>query len=179
VEYYFATFLSAMERRARGEPATIELGKEHVAVPPNLMFLGTVNIDETTHQFADKVYDRAQLIELGIDQDQVTAHLGDSPYAPAVLQVWNTVKDIAPFAYRTLDEIEAYIGQASQLGVPWEAALDEQLVQKVLPKLKGANLRIGEVLDQFILVAEPFPLSRTKAIRMRDDFARDGFTSFF
>ena len=96
-----------------------------------------------------------------------------------MLDVWRAVKDIAPFAYRTLDEIDAYIRQAEQLEVPWETALDEQLVQKVLPKLKGANLRIGKVLDDFILVADPFELSTAKATRMRDDFTRDGFTSFF
>ena len=38
------------------------------------MFIGTVNIDETTHQFADKVYDRAQLIELGIDRGRKSRH---------------------------------------------------------------------------------------------------------
>jgi hypothetical protein len=180
VEYYFAKFLSAMELRARGESATIELAPtEYVSVPQNLVFVGTVNVDETTHQFADKVYDRAQLIELGITEQQVAEHLGDAPYAETVLDVWRAVCDLAPFAFRTLDEISAYIAQAALLGTPWVVALDEQLLQKVLPKLKGANPRIGEVLDAFLDVAAQFPLSRAKAMRMREDFGRFGIASYF
>lgn len=50
-----------MEMRARYGTAKIELGPgEEIVLPPNLRFAGTVNVDETTHNFADKVYDRAQ-----------------------------------------------------------------------------------------------------------------------
>jgi 5-methylcytosine-specific restriction endonuclease McrBC GTP-binding regulatory subunit McrB len=62
VEYYFARFLSAMEVRVRYGTGRIELGpEEQVVLPPNLRFAGTVNVDETTHGFADKLYARAQL----------------------------------------------------------------------------------------------------------------------
>ncbi|MGK3964073.1 EVE domain-containing protein [Sorangium sp. So ce118] len=79
VEQYFAEFLSAMES---GEPlvlhdeSAVEQGDtgadegdaplvpRSLAVPPNLFFTGTVNVDETTHMFSPKVLDRAFVIEL-------------------------------------------------------------------------------------------------------------------
>lgn len=60
VEHYFASFLSAMEVRARHGTAAMDIGVgEHLELPPNLFIVGTVNIDETTHGFADKVWDRS------------------------------------------------------------------------------------------------------------------------
>jgi len=82
VEYYFADFLSVLEsgrdenskfftkesillhslsknsktRNGRDVPPKIEL-------PPNLYFIGTVNLDETTYSFSPKVLDRAFVVE--------------------------------------------------------------------------------------------------------------------
>ena len=59
VEYYFAKFLSAMEVRARSGVAPIDLGAQKVInLYPNLYFIGTINVDDTTHGFCDKIYDR-------------------------------------------------------------------------------------------------------------------------
>jgi hypothetical protein len=72
VEYYFAELLSILEsgRSSDGwttEALTIgypddadgELPPREIRLPPNLYFVGTVNIDETTHAFSPKVLDRA------------------------------------------------------------------------------------------------------------------------
>ena len=77
VEQYFAEILSHIEARHRvpdGGFATStiiglqvrEEDKEwaEVIVPPNLIIVGTVNMDETTHGFSRKVLDRAFTIEL-------------------------------------------------------------------------------------------------------------------
>ena len=182
VEYYFAKFLSALEARSRYGTATIELGpQEDVLLPPNLCFAGTVNVDETTHGFADKVYDRAQLIELQLRREALSEHLGDAPYRETLMGVWDVVHDVAPFAFRVLGDIQAYVMLAAEeLGVPWQDALDEQLLQKVLPKLKGADLRVGEALEKLVaLTAEELPLSNAKATKMLEEFRLHGFTSFF
>lgn len=72
VEHYFADFLSALES---GESVHLhdipELEQapddkaipRRLAVPPNLFFIGTVNVDETTHFFSPKVLDRAFTLE--------------------------------------------------------------------------------------------------------------------
>lgn len=181
VEYYFAKFLSAMEIRARGGQATIDLAPDQrVSLTPNLAFVGTVNIDETTHGFADKVYDRAQLIELEGPRDLLAEHLGTAPYADLILQVWDAVRDSAPFAYRVLNEIAVYTRAADAMDVGWQEAIDEQLLQKVLTKLKGSDGRVGEALEAIIKITEgAFPLTQTKAAMMLERFQRHGFTSYF
>src|SRR5687768_5347621 len=86
-----------------------------VLLPANFMFVGTINIDETTHSFADKVYDRAQLIDLGADRASLALHLAGAPHADLLLRIWDAVNSVAPFAFRVLDEIGVYIAQAEAL----------------------------------------------------------------
>jgi MoxR-like ATPase len=69
VEYYFSDFLSALESgvsiplRTAGDGAGDDGVPSSVAVGPNVLFVGTVNVDETTHAFSPKVLDRANVIE--------------------------------------------------------------------------------------------------------------------
>lgn len=182
VEYYFAKFLSIMEIRMREGEAEIELapGKK-VLLPPNLYFIGTVNVDETTHSFADKIYDRAQMIELEINRDDLEKYLIDVNYREILLQIWDNLYEVAPFAFRTLDEIKTYVKEAEVLGVFQKDALDEQLLQKIIPKLKGTDHRVGKALKLLIEIAEnkEFNLSLAKANKMLATFEKYGFTSYF
>lgn len=74
VEHYFSDFLSVLETREkdgngviRTSPVvtdtTVNRGVP-VIIPQNLMLVGTVNMDETTHPFSRKVLDRANAIEM-------------------------------------------------------------------------------------------------------------------
>lgn len=181
VEYYFAKFLSLMELRTRSENgcALIELGNEKVLLPPNLYFIGTVNIDETTHGFADKVYDRAQLIEMGLTRETVVNHIGNAAHGKALLSIWDKVHVTAPFAFRVIDEIGAYVKASAELGVSWEDSLDEQIVQKILPKVKGTSNRTGEILEFLIADFSDYKLTRAKAGVMLEGFRNHGFASYF
>jgi hypothetical protein len=181
VEHYFSRFLSAMEVRTRDAVADLDLAPGHrITLTPNLKFAGTVNMDETTHGFADKVYDRAQLIEIPLDRKDIGAHLDGFPYRGSLLATWDALRPIAPFGFRVLDEIHAYVTAAIEEGTPWEQALDEQLVQKVLPRVRGADARVGQALDELLEVFDgKLPLSRAKTLDMIDGYARHGFTSFF
>jgi len=84
-EYYFSEFLSRMElRRTIGSPenrdkrseAEIELdagpGKYRfrVWVPENILFVGTMNEDETTQALSDKVLDRANVMRFGMPDEK-------------------------------------------------------------------------------------------------------------
>lgn len=181
VEYYFAKFLSAMETRSRQKTAAMELAPgEEVLLTPNLYFIGTVNIDETTHGFADKVYDRAQLVELTVSRELVIEHIGNVPWATTLLSIWDGLVDVAPFAFRVIDQIKAYITDAKRLEVSWEAALDEQLLQKVLPKVRGVDPRVGEALQRLIdACGKSQPLAAAKATQMLEAFKQHGFASYF
>ena len=180
VEYYFATFLSALEVRQREETAPVQLGGEIVLLTPNLRFVGTVNVDETTHGFADKVYDRAQLVELEAPREAIERHLGDSPLAETLLSAWEALRKVAPFAFRVIDDISNYVEEAEALGVEVEAALDEQMLQKLLPKIHGIDPGIEQALTAFIeMCGDRFPLSAAKASRMRSRFNQNGSVSYF
>lgn len=181
VEYYFATFLSAMEQRMRVGEARIALGpKDLVSLPSSLKFIGTVNVDETTHGFADKVYDRAQVIEVGFAREDLEAHLGGAPYKADLLAVWDAVHPVAPFAFRVLDDAGRYVMSAGPLGVDLEELLDEVILQKILPKVRGTDPRVGDVLEQLAsLAAGRYPLSHAKATAMRAAFQQHGVASYF
>jgi hypothetical protein len=88
LEYYFSDFLSAMES---GEPVTLmspgaadeaaaQSGPDaevpaELDIPPNVSFVGTVNVDETTHPFSPKVLDRANAIEFDeVDVERALGH---------------------------------------------------------------------------------------------------------
>ena len=181
VEHYFSRFLSAMEVRSREGIARLDLAPGHtVELTPNLRFAGTVNIDETTHGFADKVYDRAQLLELPLQRNYVEEYLRGEPYEQVLLRVWDALRPIAPFGFRVLEEMHHYVVAASELGVDWKVALDEQFVQKVLPRVRGADTRLDEGLEAFQqALGAAFPLARAKVELMRQDYATHGFASYF
>jgi 5-methylcytosine-specific restriction protein B len=86
VERYFAEFLSAIES---GEPIHLyscsnpndrEHWRDNVSpviekLPPNLIIVGTVNVDETTYMFSPKVLDRAHTIEFRMNKSEVASFL--------------------------------------------------------------------------------------------------------
>ena len=86
VERYFADVLSGIES---GEPVVPNLeiedgywrpppsGAHLVTLPPNLLIVGTVNVDETTYLFSPKVLDRAFTFEFRVTTDEL------DPSAPA------------------------------------------------------------------------------------------------
>lgn len=181
VEYYFASFLSAMEVRARHGLATVDIGGgDQLELTPNLLVIGTVNIDETTHGFADKVWDRAQLVELDLPLEYMAAHLAGAPYRDDILRIWEVVWSTGPFAYRVVDDIATYVAAARQEGVSWEEAVDEQILQKILPKLKGTEPGVGIVLEELAtLCEERYSLSHQRTKRMLEGFNRYGIASYF
>ncbi len=183
VEYYFAKFLSAMEARSRKTNAAIVLSEElEVPLPENLVFIGTVNIDETTFDFADKVYDRAQLIELAAPRESLAEHMSGMVFREALLEVWDAVQIVAPFAFRIIDEINSYVqaSVADGIDISWQQAFDEQLLQKVLPKIKGTDPRIGNALNNLIgLTDSDFPMTHERVGKMLENFNLHGFVSYF
>lgn len=87
VEHYFAKFLSAMEGSTVEDRKIILDGTGEVLYwPPNLFFIGTVNMDETTFTFSDKVLDRANSIEFTMSLDDIFAEsVKKAPPDPKVL----------------------------------------------------------------------------------------------
>lgn len=71
VEHYFSDILSVMESRSwsKEKIKTAPLFPGHkmfrdIYLPSNLLIIGTINMDETTHGFSQKLLDRTNTIEL-------------------------------------------------------------------------------------------------------------------
>lgn len=62
-------------REAEAATAMLNDGRNFI-LPPNLFFVGTVNVDETTYMFSPKVLDRAHVIELSAERP--SAYLGSA-----------------------------------------------------------------------------------------------------
>lgn len=94
VEYYFAEVLSVLEQRhwlassnelsspplTEGAPTVDDVDWGEVSFPSNLCIIGTVNMDESTHDFARKVLDRSFVLELSdVDLSIIHENVGFSP----------------------------------------------------------------------------------------------------
>lgn len=212
-EYYLAPLLSALETSdhsidlgAPGDEVRTASG-ETIAnpfrLPLNIHIIGTVNVDESTHSLSDKLLDRANLIELtDVDLDAFKAG-----YQGLINEeVWQTIVAIhalmtragQPFGYRTISEILRYIEQSYGI-LPLLGALDLQIKQKILPKLKGedsprlrrslsellglliggpAPTRASQVSEEQLKQAR-FPDSAEKVWHMLERLDLEGFTDFY
>jgi MoxR-like ATPase len=214
-EYYLAPILSALET----EDHTIDLGAPGPTVetvtgevlhnpfrlPLNVRITGTVNVDESTHTLSDKLLDRANVIELTDVDLEAFRRSYSGPLDEAAWQVITRVHAIVaragqPFGYRTIAEMLRYIAQARGV-LPPEQALDQQIKQKILPKLRGDDtprLRraLTELLELFLgqpqsvwgkaaavgpedVAGAPFPSSAEKVRRMLERLDSEGFTDFY
>lgn len=107
IEHYFAQFLSVLELDATDSNRAIRLYNEqltgriknHAQYPAtiplgrNIIFVGTVNFDESTHRLSNKVLDRATMIQLS-QQDFMSMHFG-SERAQQVMNVHYSLTDWA------------------------------------------------------------------------------------
>ena len=162
-EQYLAPLLSAME--TGGSIELHALGDEVGDVPPkipypeNLVLIGTVNMDETTHGLSDKVLDRASVIEFwDIDVDSFPGWKKsglDTPSIGLVREVLGAlVKTLRPvrlhFGWRTIGDVIGYVEAATGGGAfDTRAALDHAIYSKVLPKLRGEDTpRLRKAFDE-------------------------------
>ena len=191
VEHYFSQFLSILERPAGQRELQLYdkqyMGKLYnaadypfqIEIGNNVKFIGTVNIDETTHHFSDKVLDRANVIELEVLnyatewQDKTFAAVGKT-------QIWSTqdyekliVKEQIPNARevrsllwevhcalqslspkygagpRVVKNVLKYLSNLpKEEALDFDRALDLQLVQRVLTKLRGVESVVGPALQE-------------------------------
>lgn len=103
------------------------------------------------------------------------------------LQVYDAVeKNGFEFAYRTVKEIRQYISAAYEVADEEEfdlyRTIDEQLLQKVLPKIHGNRKEIGKLLDNLEEICsqtkKPLELSRKKIEQMKGKLATVQYASF-
>jgi hypothetical protein len=207
-EYYLAPILSALETTEHsvdlGTPSdTITTGdgetlRNPFVLPLNVHFTGTVNVDESTFGLSDKLLDRANVIELNEVDLHAFRHVYRQPIDPKAWRVIEQTEAIMqrvnqPFGYRTIAEMLRYVDRARGV-LPTQQALDLQIKQKILPKLRGEDtprLRqaLRDLLQLFVgkqlavqdtMPADaPLPQSAQKVQRMLERLEREGFTDFY
>jgi hypothetical protein len=188
-EHYFADILSSME--AGGE-LRLHSGGPDKSVPPtipwpeNLYITGTVNMDETTRTLSPKVLDRANVLDMSaVDVGGFCQNLkGRDPSLQPVLesdmvpQLERLAAILAPhglhFGNRVIEEIARYLTFSKAHGV-LPAALDVQIEQKILTKLRGGPEH-REMLDKLVKELAGLPASRATVERMQREL--DLYESF-
>lgn len=217
VEYYFSQLLSALEEedpvnrqipllsdtvQARLEKQGKSVGiSSSVIIPPNLLFTGTINVDETTQPLSDKVIDRANTIEffaVELDKipereplpEQITlsapawqsyiSYKPEASYRSQIVEIGKILnKADLGLGYRILREIELYLVNSKNLLEPL-VAFDLQVKQRVLPRIRGTEA-IRPALDDMSAFMKKNNLLRSekRLEEMRFRLKRDGYTSFW
>lgn len=217
VEYYFSQFLSALEEenpadrrihlfsqttQHRLETQGKQIDVDRVAlVPANLLFTGTINVDETTQQISDKVIDRANTLEF-FEVDlakvpdrqptpealQVSASTWrsfqtgktDSTYRDHVIEIGKILsKGGLGLGYRVLREIELYMANSKGLLEP-TTAFDLQVKQRILPRLRGSQAILNTLRElQSFTKQHKLAHSLERLEEMETRLKRDGYTSFW
>ncbi|HWD93538.1 MAG TPA: AAA family ATPase [Verrucomicrobiae bacterium] len=200
-EYYFSEFLSKLETRRmvnenveadRGR-AEIELdmggtskdGNRGLRIYPgkNVLFVGTMNEDESTQSLSDKVIDRATVLRFGRPKKTNPQMSGgqESPvkngltfqqwegwlqkpedlnnHAHAVDDWIDKLNDALdrlgrPFAFRVDRSIRSYIANYPRWVTEWhKRAMADQIEQRIFPKLRGIEPDQGEAPHAFNVIS--------------------------
>jgi hypothetical protein len=199
VEYYLAECLSAMES---GNEITLDTRGDinvpaRLAWPKNLFLFGTVNVDESTLKISDKVLDRAQVIDTSdidllpplkawVDAAGTLDETEKKKVIDVLGGVWSILKSVdAHFGYRAARAVVRFTAEAkasSDGAVNVDTALDVQLCQKILVKLRGEGERWTVPLEQLEKLCTGLGTqenSRAIIIRMRQDLERLGSFQFW
>ena len=182
VEYYFAQFLSVLENDVSSRvlriynpkdedevinsmeyPAEIRLGE-------NLIFCGTINVDESTYRLSDKVLDRANLIRLQYtdfseSEDEkpvfkvIDVTLSEEKKVEnltvdelSTLDILNeklkAINSRFSYAHRVVNQIRRYLNAIPDNDINYDRqkALDRLIVQKILSKIRGTEEQVGRLI---------------------------------
>lgn len=190
VEYYFSDMLSKLETKRTVNPeitakrsnAEIEIEAGSLSqkeknprlfVGNNILFVGTMNEDESTQTLSDKVIDRANMLRFGkpasTDNKPNIDEIREKMQADALLKydTWakwqkqelkGNQKEIydyltkintelgkvgRPFGHRVHQAIIKYIANYPGDSLSWKHAFADQIEMKIMPKLNGLELGSG------------------------------------
>lgn len=188
VERYFAPMLSAMETgrpiRVHNQHDEIDGVPPEISWPANLFVGGTVNVDESTYPFSDKVLDRAFTFEFWDVDLPAFFDRSEHRQADAESLLLSLHAALHParrhFGYRTAREVVAFTNGAA--AEDRTALLDRAVLAKVLPKLRGGEGDgVREALEgvRKVCLDRGLPRSAAKCDAMLHRLAHAGMTGFF
>ncbi len=201
VEYYFSQFLSALEEDNPSDRLIPLRSERNIVIPTNLLFTGTINVDETTQPLSDKVIDRANTIEFfAVELDKISERKPLPDQIVVSVATWNNYITREPntsyraqiieigkmlnkadlgLGYRVLRDIELYLANSKNLLQP-DVAFDLQVKQRILPRVRGTET-IRLVLDELTTFMKRNNLTRSekRLDEMKVRLKRDGYTNFW
>lgn len=194
VEYYFSDMLSKLEvrrglsseneKQRRAAEIEIECGASdkdtetrRLFVGSNMLFVGTMNEDETTQTLSDKVMDRSNVLRFGRPQEleshpNIEGFLNSYEDRLLTKTHWNSWQNNnsrnedrlretmealndcmanlgRPFAHRVWQAVESYVLNYPVLdGSSADCAIADQIEMKILPKLQGLEKEDSRVKEQ-------------------------------
>lgn len=208
-EYYLARMLSAFEAAAPTvrlydpelDPDNAERYPWSFSVPPSVRMLATINVDDTVERLSPRFLSRASVLWMEpsadaplwrAEDDNLGLSVPWSALAPiteaaALGGITEVVKFLqearvpgAPTA-RTRRAMERYLGAADGVLDRTEAE-DLQVLQRVLPPLRGVGPRWRTLLDQLGALFEERgwrrSAARTKELRVRGEELGDWYDFF-
>lgn len=187
-EHYFAQFISVLENE---EEMKIRLYNPSLATriynsnqyPPeitignNIMFVGTVNVDESTYKFSDKILDRSNVITLkqgkfvnlsnvrnskDINSREISAtefntfrKTGDIELTEEELKFLDELNDsfyesgiMCGIGFRVAKQLDNYLKNIpDKINFTRKEGIDVQTVQRILTKIHGSSQQLKTLID--------------------------------
>lgn len=143
-------------------PLAVQFTEQGLTLPPNLMVMGTVNMDETTFSFSRKVLDRAMSLEMNeVNYDDFKA--GKTEQMPLLTGQNELLVNRPQKASEVQERIEAdkvinYLKAVNELldGTPFKlgyrAANEAMLYVSASKDFTQDTFEIGKALDEFTLM---------------------------
>lgn len=143
-------------------PLAEQFTEKGLTLPPNLMVMGTVNMDETTFSFSRKVLDRAMSMEMNeVDYDKFLS--GESEQFPLLKDINDLLVKRPQLASEVKEEIDSakvigYLKDVNNLldGTPFKlgyrAANEAVLYVAASRDFAGEKFSIEKALDEFTLM---------------------------
>ena len=228
IEYYFSEFLSKLEMRRNAnlkneedyKDVSLEIFAGYPADPEkeleacrairlfagkNILFVGTMNEDESTQSLSDKVIDRANVLHFGKPDklsniEQSVPSQNTSPLSIGAWEKWikkvdqQTVPDLEqfeqqlndintvladlgrPFGWRTFKAISTYIANYPD-PENQKRAMADQIAMRVMPKLRGVD--VNEHATVFNRLKGQLDLIDDVALTAAFDDAKNSSMGFF
>ena len=143
-------------------PLAEQFSEKGLTLPPNLMVMGTVNMDETTFSFSRKVLDRAMSVEMNeVDYDKFLS--GESEQFPLLTDLNELLVNRPQRASEVKDDIDSkkvidYLKAVNVLmeGTPFKlgyrAANEAMLYVSASKDFGGTDFSMEKALDEFTLM---------------------------
>lgn len=143
-------------------PLAVQFYEKGLTLPPNLMVMGTVNMDETTFSFSRKVLDRAMSVEMNeVDYDKFLS--GETEDFPLLTDFNERLVNRPQKASEVKDDIDSakvveYLKDVNALledtpfKLGYRAANEALLYVAANKQLAGEHFSLTTALDEFTLM---------------------------